>query len=516
MAGDTPEQPVHIKPLPPGFERTMVIVTTLFVALLASIDLTIITVALPYMAGNLNSTTDEITWVVTMFAVGQAIVIGITGHLSRLLGRKVLALTAVSGFVLSSAACGLATDLDMIVFFRFVQGLFSGPLIPLSQAILIDAVEEDERAKIMSFWIVGVMGGPAIGPLLGGYLAQDLDWRWNFWVNLPVGAVAIIMILAFIRKTPHLNVRTDWIGLGFLALFLSSLQIALNQGDKLDWFGSLTIIHLLILSLVAFLVVVGRGLYLGPRHIIDVRLFGDLNFTLCCVMMGVFGCGFLGLLILSPLLFVGALGWEVSTAGIVIGIYGLGGVTGSFVASRTAGLLSMRAVFFIGCMMFSIGWYLFSRLDENVGMWEAVPAGMFIEFGMLFVIPILAARAFSHLSPEQRDEGAGLFNLVKTLGFSLGTTAVGTLYYQGQLANWSRYVGNIDPANPALNQYLDDLGSSVDYDTQIAYVADLLETQAQIMTITQIAEKFAFATFLLAFFAIFFGDPKPKLKPKTA
>ncbi len=512
MSQETPEQPVHIKPLAPGFERNMVIVTTLFVALLASIDLTIITVALPYMAGNLNSTSDEITWVITMFAVGQAIVIGITGHLSRLLGRKVLALTAVSGFVASSAACGLATDLDMIVFFRFVQGLFSGPLIPLSQAILIDAVEEDERAKILSYWVVGVMGGPAIGPLLGGYLAQNLDWRWNFWVNLPVGAVAIIMIMTFIRKTPHLNVRTDWIGLGFLALFLSSLQIALNQGDKLDWFGSLTIIHLLVLSLVAFLVVVFRGAYLGQRHIIDIRLFGDFNFTLCCVMMGVFGSGFLGLLILSPLLFVDALGWEVSTAGIVIGIYGLGGVTGSFVASRISGILSMRAVFFIGCMMFSIGWYLFSRLDENAGFWEAVPAGMFIEFGMLFVIPILAARAFSNLEPSQRDEGAGLFNLVKTVGFSLGTTAVGTMYYQGQLANWTRYVGNINPSNSALNQYLDGIGSSIGYDAQMAYVVDLLETQMQILTITQIAEKFAFATFVLSFFAIFFGNPKPKLK----
>lgn len=493
----------------------MIIATTLFVALLATIDLTIVAVALPYMAGNLNATSDEITWVVTMFAVGQAIVIGLTGHLSRMLGRKTLALTAVSGFVATSVACGLSTDLDMIVFFRFIQGLFSGPLVPLSQAILIDAVEEDERAKMMSFWIIGTMGGPAIGPLLGGYLAQELDWRWNFWVNLPVGVVAIILILTFIRRTRHQEVRTDWLGLGFLALCLSSLQIALNQGDKLDWFGSLTIIHLLVFSLVAFLVVIFRGIYLGPRHIIDVRLFRDFNFTLCCSMMGLISSGMLGLLILSPLLFVDALGWEVSTAGVVIGFYGVGGIVGSILASRVAGVLSMRAVFFIGCMMHSLGWYLFSRLDQNVGFWQAVPAGMLIEFGMLLVVPILAARAFANLEPRQRDEGAGLFNLTKTIGFSFGATAVGTLFYQGQLINWTRYVGNVDASNPALLQYLDDLGSTVDYDTQVAYVAALFETQMQVLTITQIAEKFAFATFILAFFAIFFGEPKPKQVPRT-
>ncbi len=513
MADETPEPPVHIKPLPPGFQRNMIIVTTLFVALLASIDLTIVTVALPYMAGNLNATPDEITWVVTMFAVGQAIIIGITGHLSRLLGRKTLALTAVVGFVLSSVACGLSQDLDMIVFFRFVQGLFSGPLIPLSQAMLIDAVEEEERAKILSFWVVGVMGGPAIGPLLGGYLAQDLDWRWNFWVNIPVGAIAVVLLISFVRKTPHLNVRTDWLGLGFLSVCLASLQIALNQGDTLDWLGSRTIVLLFLTTFVTGLVVVFRGLYLGERHIIDVRLFGDLNFSLCCVVIGVFGSGFLALMILGPRLFVDGLGWEASTAGIVIGIYGVGGVTGSFVSSRLQAFMSMRAMFFLGCLLYSIGWYLFSRLDENISMWQAVPAGVFIEFGMMIVFPQLAARAFTYLEPSQRDEGAGLFNLVKTLGFSFGTTAVGTLLYQGQLSNWSRYVGDLSASNPAMNQYLDDLGENVGYDTQMAYVVDLFEAQMQILTITQIAEKVALATFLMAFLAIFFGKPKPVLKP---
>lgn len=500
------EEPAHqIKPLPPGFQRNMIIVTTLFISLMASIDLTIVTVALPYMAGNLNATSDEVTWVVTMFAVGQAIVIGITGHLSRVMGRKVLIQVAVVGFVASSVACGLSEDLDMIVAFRFIQGLFSGPLIPLSQAMLIDAVEEEERAKVLAFWVVGVMGGPALGPMLGGYLAQDLDWRWNFWVNVPVGAVALIMILTFVRKTPHIPMRTDWLGLGFLVAMLSTLQIGLNQGDKLDWFGSHLIVYLFLISFVAALVVAVRGIYLGKRHIIDVWLFADLNFTLCCVVVTMMGSTFLALMIIAPQLFVDVLGWQASTAGVVIGCYGIGGVTGSFIAGRLQSFMSFRYSYMLACLIMGSGWFWFSRLDGNIGMWQAVLPGVLIVFGMMLVFPILAARAFANLSPDRRDEGAGLFNLTKTLGFSFGTTAVGTLIYDGNLANWTRHVGEINPANPALNQYLDSLGG-VSYDTQIAYVAELLYDQAQLQTIFQIAQHLAFATFALALLAVFFGD----------
>ncbi|MCY6380244.1 DHA2 family efflux MFS transporter permease subunit [Hoeflea prorocentri] len=500
------EEPAHqIKPLPPGFQRNMIIVTTLFISLMASIDLTIVTVALPYMAGNLNATSDEVTWVITMFAVGQAIVIGITGHLSRVLGRRVLIQVAVVGFVASSVACGLSQDLDMIVAFRFIQGLFSGPLIPLSQAMLIDAVEEEERAKILAFWVVGVMGGPALGPMLGGYLAQDLDWRWNFWVNVPVGAVALILILTFVRRTPHIAMRTDWLGLGFLIAMLSSLQIALNQGDKLDWFGSQTIVYLLLISFVAALVVAGRGIHLGKRHIINIGLFADLNFTLCCLVVTAMGSTFLAIMIIAPQLFVDGLGWQASTAGLVIGCYGLGGVTGSFIAGRLQSFLSFRISYIMACLIMGSGWYWFSRLDGNLGPWQAVPPGVMIVFGMMLVFPILAARAFANLPPDQRDEGAGLFNLTKTLGFSFGTTAVGTLIYNGNLANWTRYAGDIDPASPALNQYLDAL-DGVSYDTQMAYVADLLSSQTQLLTIFQIAEHLSFMTFGLALLAVFFGD----------
>jgi len=509
-----PERPAAAGPLPPGFQRTVIIASTLFVALLATIDLTIVAVALPYMAGNLNATPDEITWVVTMFAVAQAITIGITGHLSRLLGRKVLVLTAIGGFVLSSVACGLSNDLDMIVAFRFVQGLFAGPLIPVSQAILIDAVEERERTRVLSFWVIGVMGGPAIGPLLGGFLAQTLDWRWNFWVNIPVGALALLLVWAFVRKTPHTRVRTDWIGLAFLALFMASLQIALNEGDTLDWFSSRTIVFLLLLSCVALIIVVARGLLLGPRHIIDLRLFGDFRFTACCLMLGVFGSSFLALLILSPQLFVDGLGWPSSSAGLVIGVYGLGGVVGSLLAGLFSRFASMRVTFFIACVLVSSGWYLFSRLDADTGMGQALLSGVLVEAGIMFIFPLLAARAFANLPPQAHDEGAGLLNLVKTLGFAFGTTAVGTFLYQGHLANWNRYVGNVSSGNPALERYLDALGADLTDGIKMTYVARVLEQQMRLLTITQLAEMLAVGFAALTVFVVFFGSARQTPEPR--
>ena len=497
-----------VEPLPPGFQRTMIVVTALFVTLMAAIDLTIVAVALPYMAGSLNATADEVTWVVTMFAIGQAVSIGITGHLSRLLGRKTLILTAVIGFAVSSAACGLAWDLDSIVLFRFVQGLFSGPLIPLSQSMLIDSVEEKDRAKVMTYWLIGALGGPAVGPLLGGYLAQDLDWRWNFWVNLPVAVVAVALILTFVRQTPQLKVRTDWFGLLVVLVTLSSLQIALNQGDKLDWFGSRTIVYLFLISAVAALIFLGRGFYLRERHIIDISIFGDLNYSLCCLVITAMGSAFLGLLILAPILFVDLLGWQASTAGVVMGCYGVGGLTGSFISGRLQTFMSFRQIYILACISMGTGWYLFSRLNEDTGLWEGVPPGVLVMFGMLLVVPVLAARSFANLPANKRDEGAGLFNLTKTLGFSFGTTAVGSLYYFGQQSNWNRYVGDISASNPALTQYLDGLGSGVGYDAQMAYTAAVFEKQTQLLTIFQVGEYLAVFSFALLVLALFFGEKK--------
>ncbi len=466
----------------------MLLITSLMVSVMATVDMTIISVALPYMAGNLGASPDEITWVVTMFTCGQALIIGVTGHLSRLFGRRRLAIIVIIGFVLSSMACGLAQSLTQMVMFRFIQGVFSGPLIPLSQSILVDAYPPEERNKALSIWAMGVLGGPALGPIIGGYLAQDFDWRWNFWVNLPVGAVALMLILAFVRPVAPQRVRTDLVGLVLLAIWVISLQVMLDQGNTLDWFNAPEIWVLTVLAITFALAFVLRGLVVGDANIMRLRLFADVNFSVCALLVALLGSIFLGSLIVTPQLLIDYYQWEVVTAGLVMGAAGLFGILGSLVSGRLVGLLGIRLMIVLGSACMALGWLRYSGLNPYAGPVEAFIPGALVMFGLMLAFPLLAAQAFQNLRPDERDEGAGLFNFVKTLGFSFGVTFVGTMIYRGSQANWARYVGDLSWSNPAFTQFIDAPPLSGDIALAAAVMADELARQSGILAITQLAQ----------------------------
>lgn len=481
----------EIKPLEPGFRRTMLLVSMLFVAIMAALDLTIVSVALPYMAGGLNATPDEITWVVTLFAIGQALIIGITGHLSRLFGRKRLAIIAIVGFVLSSAACGLSQNLGMIVVFRFIQGIFSGPLIPLSQAVLIDAYPAANRTKVLAMWAMGVTAGPAIGPALGGLLTQTLDWRWNFWVNFPIGVVALLLVLTFMRPVKPQTVRTDWLGLGLLAIFLICLQIGLDQGDRLDWFSSHEIVLLLTAALAGFVVFTIRGVPRGESNIINLDLLRDTNFAACALLMGISGVSFLSFMVLAPAMYVDQLGWEIVTAGYAVGISASSLIVASQFANPLMRVVGKRAAVITGSLVTATGWYLFSGINLNVSPVQVIIPGAFVCFGIMITFPVIAAQAFAHVPPRLRDEAAGLFNLVKTIGFSFGVTFVTTLVYRGTQENWSRIAGFLDPTRPGYSYYLQQSGYDDGSAEAGALLFQVMKSQGDILTYTHTMEVLA-------------------------
>lgn len=480
-----------IKPMEPGFRRSMLLVSMLFVAIMAALDLTIVSVALPYMAGGLSATPDEITWVVTLFAIGQALVIGITGHLSRLLGRKRLAIISIVGFVLSSAACGLSQDLHMIVVFRFVQGIFSGPLIPLSQSVLIDAYPAENRTKVLAMWAMGVTAGPAIGPALGGFLTQTLDWRWNFWVNFPIGVVALFLVLTFMRPVKPRHVRTDWLGLGLLAVFLICMQVGLDQGDRLDWFSSHVIVLLLMAAFAGLVAFTVRGVPRGERNIINLDLLRDTNFAACSLLMGITGVSFLSFMVLAPAVYVDQLGWEIETAGFAVGMSASMLIVASRVANPLMRMIGMRATVITGSLITATGWYLFSGINLNVSPVQVIIPGGTICFGILIVFPVIAAQAFAHVPARLRDEAAGLFNLVKTIGFSLGVTFVTAIIYRGTQENWAHISGLLDPTRPGYSYYLQQAGIDDGTPEAGALLFQLMQTQAGILTYTHTMEVLA-------------------------
>ena len=485
-------------PLPPGPQRSMLLITTLLIAVMASLDLTIVAVALPYMAGNLSAGPDQITWVVTMFTVGQAISIGMTGFASRLLGRKRLVIVVVIGFVTTSILCALSQSLTQIVLARFVQGFFSGPLIPISQSILVDAFPQDERPKALSFWTVGVVGGPAIGPMIGGYLAQHLTWRWNFWINLPVGAAALILTLIFVRSIPAQRARTDYVGLVLLATMIVCLQVVLDQGNLLDWFSSHMIVYLAITSFAVAIAFFWRGALLGRANIINLTLLKDVNFAVCSGLMGVLGCIFLALLIVTPELLVDYYRWEVQTAGLVMGAGGVAGVVAAMVSGRLVPFLGGRLLIMSGLLITAIGWYFYGGLTLGASPMQVIIPSSLVMFGLLLIIPVLSAQAFQNLPPDQRDEGAGLFNFVKTLGFSFGVAGVDTFIYRGSQQNWSLHAGQVNPTSPPLMT----LGDARITPEVMSLVGVEMQRQMGMVTIVQLAQfmvVFALVCLPLAF-----------------
>jgi MFS transporter, DHA2 family, multidrug resistance protein len=474
--------------LPPGFGRTMLLVTTLLVSVMAALDLTIVSVALPYMAGGLNATPDTITWVVTMYTVGQALTVGVTGLFSRRLGRKRLAAIAVVGFVGSSAFCGVASSLGQMVVFRFIQGLFSGPLIPLSQSLLVDAYPVEERSKALSYWSMGVMGGPAIGPMLGGYLAQSLNWRWNFYINLPIGFAALLLVLRFVRAVPPRREPIDWTGLGLLLLFVVGLQVMLDQGNTLDWFGSRTIVLLTILWITAGTAFVSRGIMVGDGNAIKLRLLLDWNFTVCALLITAIGVLLLADLVLAPQLYVDIFSWEVVTAGYVIGAAGCFGFLSAGLAGRLVPIFGVRRLVIASCLTTAAGWYCFSRQSLDTGAMQALLPPLLIVAGIQLAFSPLAAQAFFNVAAEDRDEAAGTFNLVKTLGFSFGASFASVLVYRGAQRNWNDYVGFINPIRPGLNEFLTANGFHGVTAEAGALLAAELRRQSAMLTMVQAGE----------------------------
>jgi DHA2 family multidrug resistance protein len=393
------------------------------------LDTTVVNVSLPHIAGNLNATIDESTWVLTSYLVANAIVLPITGWLANFFGRKRLLIAAVTGFTIASFLCGLAPTLPLLIFFRVVQGACGGGLQPLSQAVLLEAFPPKERGKAMAFWGLGIVVAPMLGPVMGGWLTDNYSWRWVFYINIPVGIIAILMTRYFIFDPPYIrrsSDRVDYWGIGMLALGIGALQILLDKGQEEDWFSSDWMTGLAIVSGIALLVFVIRELS-TDHPVVELRVFRIRTYATGVFLMTVVGFVLYGSLVLLPIFLQTLLAYPAIQAGIAMAPRGLG----SFIAMPIVGAIMARfdprklLVIGIGTASFTL--LQLSWLNLDAGYWQIFWPQIVQGIALAFLFVPLTTATMSPIAPERMGNATSIFNLMRNIGGSTGIAAVTTL-----------------------------------------------------------------------------------------
>jgi DHA2 family multidrug resistance protein len=392
------------------------------------LDTTVVNVSLPHIAGALSASVEESTWALTSYLAANAIILPMTAWLAKMVGRKRLLILAVAGFTAASACCGLAVNLPMLVAFRIVQGTTGGVMQPLSQAVMLEAFPPRDRGKAMGLWSVGIIVAPILGPVLGGWLTDDLSWRWIFYVNVPVGVAAIAMIRAFIQDPPYIRrpQGIDGYGLFLLAIGIGSLQIALDKGEEEDWLASRWIVALLVAAAVAVVSLVVREL-LARQPVVDLRAFRERTFTVGVVLITVMSFVLFGSLVVLPVFLQVLLGYPAYQAGIALMPRGYASLFATPLVGLVVVRLDPRKLLAAGFLAGAVSLLWFSHINLQVGYWDLFWPQFLQGLSFSLLMVPLTVTTMDRIAPEAIGNAASLFNLMRNLGGSVGIAVTETL-----------------------------------------------------------------------------------------
>lgn len=433
--------------------RLIISIAVMSATVMQVLDTTIVNVALPHMEGELGATPDQISWVLTSYLVASAIFMPLTGYLSDRLGRRRYLLISIAGFVLASMLCGLSFNVGEIVFARLLQGVFGAALVPLSQAVMVDTYPVQERGKAMAIWGLGVMVGPILGPTLGGYLTEVLNWRWTFFVNLPVGILSFILAQS-VPDTEHRPRRMDWWGFAFLSLLIGGLQFFLDRGNEDGWFSSSTIRVAALLSAFGLVAFVIHAVTTRAQPVFRLTLFRDRNFTVASVVLAIFGLGMYGSMILQPLMLENLFNYPTLTTGLAMAPRGVVSAISMWLVGRLIAKTSARLLITTGIIFSTLGSYAMTRYDLHIGLFDVIWPVLVQGLGLGMIYVPLSTVAFATLPRADAAEAAGLFSLMRTIGSAIGISIVTTAFTRETQVGWNQIGGSVTPFNPAVNRYL--------------------------------------------------------------
>lgn len=427
--------------------RAAITVCVMLATIMQALDTTIANVALPYMQGSLSASQDQINWVLTSYIVAAAIMTPPTGWLAGRFGRKRLFLVAISGFTVASILCGMAQSLVEIVAFRLLQGFFGAALVPLSQAVLLDSYPKERQGSAMAIWGMGIMVGPILGPTLGGWLTENYNWRWVFYINLPVGVLAFLGMVAFLSETrKNLSAKLDWLGFGTLSVAIGALQVLLDRGEQLDWFGSGEILIEAVVSASALYLFLVHT-FTARNPFVNPRLFLDRNFATGMLFIFLVGIILLATLALLTPYLQTLMDYPVVTAGLVMGPRGVGTMLGMMIVGRLIGRVDTRLLIFLGLSLTALALWEMTSWTPSISEWTIVQVGFVQGAGLGLIFVPLSTVTFSTLPADKRTEATGLYNLARNIGASIGISVVSSLLVQNTQANHAQIAKYVTPFN---------------------------------------------------------------------
>jgi len=427
----------------------VVTVSVMLATFMEILDTTVVNVSIPHIAGNLASTNEEGTWVVTSYLVSNAIVLPISGWLANQLGRKRLLLICVAGFTITSVCCGLATSLAQLIAFRVLQGLTGGGLQPLAQAILLETFPKERHGHAMAAFSIGILLAPILGPTLGGWITDNYSWRWIFYLNLPVGVLSLFLMNRFIFD-PHyvkrIEGKVDLWGIGFLALGIGSLQVLLDTGQRKDWFSSNYIRTFAVLCVFGLAALIVRELVI-ENPVVDLRVLKDRSFSAGVFLISLLGFVLYASLVLLPLYLQTLMGYPAYNSGLALSPRGIGALLFTPLAGHLTTKTDPRRLLLVGLILGSVTMFKLSGLNLYAGFWDICWAQVLQGIALSFLFIPLMSLSMSHISPKRMGNATSIFNLMRNIGGSVGIAIMTTFLARRTQMHQNHLIANVTPGS---------------------------------------------------------------------
>ena len=498
----------HFKPLQGGALAMLTLVLSLATFMLV-LDSTIANVAIPTIAGDLGASSSQGTWVITSFGVANAISIPITGWLAKRFGEVRLFLISTLLFVLASWLCGISHSLEMLIVFRVLQGAVAGPIIPLSQSLLLNNYPPEKRGMALAFWSMTIVVAPICGPILGGWISDNIHWGWIFFINVPIGLAVVLISWKILEgresRISHQPVNT--VGLILLALGVGALQLMLDQGRELDWFNSTEIVVLTIIAAVGLIALIIWELT-DDNPVVDVSLFKSRNFTVGCVSTSLAFLVYSGTVVLIPLLLQQVYNYTATWAGLAAAPVGLLPILLAPIIGKFGNKIDMRILITVSFMVYALTFYWRAVTFEPEMTFMDVALPQFVQ-GLAvacFFMP-LTTITLSGLPPEKMASASSLFNFLRTLAGSIGTSLTTFIWYNREAVHHTQLTEVINPYNPISQQFFQTMGSfGLSEEQTASYLAKQITAQGFIIGANEIFLVSAI-TFISLVVLIWFAKP---------